>query len=172
MLLLKLLQPEIVEGYLTSLEFEDMEPFLDHEGEPFTIWGQVESEMMRDDESGPSNRKRPRESNYKAYNEDTNARSHPNVKKPKRYAVILDEREEPGEREDNRDQDLDYNPFFDETLFGDPQKTREEVAQDPKVKKEESSAFNSEEKLLEDEGYPFKRVTEDVYELDGYVEKN
>lgn len=38
-----------------------------------------------------------------------------------------------------------------------------------KVKKEESIASNSEEKPIEDEGYSFKRVTEDVYKLDGYI---
>lgn len=39
--------------------------------------------MMRDDELGPPNQKRPRESDYEADDEDSDARLHPNVKKSK-----------------------------------------------------------------------------------------
>lgn len=94
-----------------------MEPLSDHEGEPFIIQGRVKGEMMRDDELGPSNRKCPRESNYEVDNEDSDARSHPNVKRPKQYIIISNEEEEPGKPEDNREWDSDYNSFFDEILF-------------------------------------------------------
>ena len=44
---------------------------------------------MRDEEPGPFNRKRPRKPDYKAGNEDSDARSHPNMKKSKRYVIML-----------------------------------------------------------------------------------
>lgn len=37
LLLPRLHRPRIMERYLTSPEFEDVEPLLDHEGEPFII---------------------------------------------------------------------------------------------------------------------------------------
>ena len=39
-----------------------------------------------------------------------------------------------------------------------------------KVKKKESIASYTEEKLPEDEGYPFEKINEDVYKSDGFVE--
>ena len=39
------------------------------------------------------------------------------------------------------------------------------------LEKEESIAIASTEKLLEDEGYTFKKISKGVYESDGYVEK-
>ena len=58
-LMLRLLRPRIVERYPTSWEFEDLAPLSDHEGEPFIIRERVQmQEKMRDDEPGPSNRKR------------------------------------------------------------------------------------------------------------------
>ena len=39
------------------------------------------------------------------------------------------------------------------------------------MKKEQSIASNSVEKLFEDEGYPFKMVNEDVHKSNGYVEE-
>ena len=50
-----------MERYLTSPDFEDMESFSDYEGDQFIIRSQFEGEMMREDEMGPSNKKRPRE---------------------------------------------------------------------------------------------------------------
>lgn len=41
-----------------------------------------------------------------------------------------------------------------------------------KDQRQKSVASNSIEKLLEDEGYLFKKISEDVYELDGYVEED
>lgn len=46
--------------------------------------------------------------------------------------------------------------------------THEEAMQAPKIKEEESVACNSVEKLLEDEGYPFKKINEDMYQSDGF----
>ena len=80
-------------------------------------------EKMRDDESGSSNRKRPRESGYEADDDNIDARSHLNLKKPKQYVIVSDEEEEPGELEDDNNRDLDYNPVFNKLLFGDPRKT-------------------------------------------------
>ena len=53
-----------------------MEALEYHKGEPFIIEGKGEigEEQMRDDELGPSNRNRPRESNYEADNDDSNTR--------------------------------------------------------------------------------------------------
>ena len=48
-------------------------------------------EKMRDDEPGPSNQKCPRESDYEVDDEDSDARSHPNLKKPKQYVIISEE---------------------------------------------------------------------------------
>ena len=119
---------------------------------------------MRDDKPGPSNRKRPKELDYDANDKDSDARSHPNLKKPRRYVIVSDEEEEPSEPEDDRGRDPDYNPFFDEPLFGDLKKrTCKEAAKDPRVKEEESIGSNNEEKPLK---APFKQVNED----DGFVE--
>ena len=52
------------------------------------------------------------ESDYEVDDEDSDARSHPNLKRPKQYVVIWDEEEEIMETEDDQDRDLDYNPFF------------------------------------------------------------
>ena len=113
-LLIRLLRPKIVERYLDGPEFEDVEPYEDREGKPLIIQGRGEMpEMMRDDESGPSNQKRPRESDYEADDEDSDARLHPNLKRPKRYIIMSDEEEEePGKPEDDKNQYPDYNPFF------------------------------------------------------------
>ena len=59
--------------------------------------------------------------------------------------------------------------FDEDTLFRDPQKTHEEATQDHKIKKE-SIASNSEVKPLGDEEYPFKRINEDIYESNGFME--
>ena len=94
------------------------------------------------------------------------------LKKPQRYVTILEEEDESGDPEDNKNRDPDYNPFFDKgTLFQDPRRTHEEATQAP-PKKEENIACNSMQKLLEDKGYPFKKINEDVYKSDGYVEEN
>ena len=67
---------------------------------------------IRDDELGPSNQKRPREAGYWVDDEDSNARSHPDLKMPKWYFIILKEEGESGELEDNEDWNPNYNPFF------------------------------------------------------------
>lgn len=54
-----------------------------------------------DDQQCPSNWKRPRESNYAVDNDNSDAKSQPNIKKPKPYVIVLDEEEEPGEPEDD-----------------------------------------------------------------------
>lgn len=71
---------------------------------------------------------------------------------------MSDEEEELGEPEDDKNQDLDCNPFFDGTLFKDPKKKQKEVVKKPSVKKEESTGSTSEEKPLKG---PFKEVNED-----------
>ena len=119
-LMLRLLRPKIVERYPISPEFEDLTPLSDHEGEPFVIRGKNEiTTTMRDDELGPSNRKCPREPDYDANDEDSEARSHPNLKKARRYIIVSDEEEEPDTPEDDKTKDPDYNPFFkdDNDLF-------------------------------------------------------
>ena len=162
-LMLRLLRPKIIERYPDGPEFDYMRPMEDREGEPFIIRG--EGEMMRDDEPGPSNRKRPREPDYDADDEDSDARSHPNLKKARRYVIVSDEEEEPDTPEDDKTRDPDYNPFFkdDEELFRYPKRKQEEVARDPRVKKEESIGSNEENEPLK---APFKEVNED----DGFVE--
>ena len=76
-LLLRLLPPKIVERYPDGLEFDYMGPLEDWEGEPFIIRGKSKMpEKMRDNEPGPSNRKRPREPNYDADDKDNDARLH------------------------------------------------------------------------------------------------
>lgn len=122
--------------------------------------------MMRDDKPGPSNQKRPKESDYEADEKYSDARLHPNLKRPKHYVIVSDMEEEPSEPEDDRNQDPDYNPFFDEPLFRDLKKTHKKVARGPSVKKEESIVSNAEEKPLKRIGQPFKEVNEDV----GFVE--
>ena len=111
--MLRLLRPKIIERYSDGPEFDYMRPVEDREGEPFIIRG--EGEMMRDDEPGPSNRKRPRESNYEADDDDddddSDARSHPNVKKTRRYEIVLDEEEEPGTPEDDKTKTRTTIPF-------------------------------------------------------------
>ena len=44
--------------------------------------------MIRDDKLGRSNRKRSREPDYDADDKDSDARSHPNLKKSKRYVAV------------------------------------------------------------------------------------
>ena len=170
-LMLRLLRPRIIERYPDGPEFDYMRPMEDREGEPFIIRG--EGEMMRDDEPGPSNRKRPRESDYEADDDnddddDSDARSHPNVKKTRRYEIVSDEEEEPGTPEDDKTKDPDYNPFFKnyEDMFRDPRKKRKEAAENPKMTKEESIGSNAEEKPPEPIGQPFK----DIHGDDGFVE--
>ena len=150
-LMLRLLRPKIVERYPDGPEFDYIEPLEDREGEPFIIRGKGQVlEKMRDDEPGPSNRKRPREPDYDADDEDGDTRLHPNLKRPRRYVIVSDEEEELNEPEDNRQRDPDYNPFFDEPLFGDlKRRTGKEVTRDPRVRKEESTGSNSEEKPLQ-----------------------
>ena len=163
--MLKLLRPKIVERYPDGPEFDYMKPMEDREGEPFIIRG--EGEMMRDEEPGPSNRKRPREPDYEADDEDSDARSHPKVKEPKHHAIVSDEEEEPSEPEDDRDQDPDYNPFVnEEALPQDPRRKREEAARSPKMTKEESIGSNTEEKPPKPVRQPFKNIDEDEW----YVE--
>ena len=170
-LMLRLLRPKIIERYPDGPEFDYVRPIEDREGEPFIIRG--EGEMMRNDEPGPSNRKRPRESDYEADDDnddddDSDARSYPNVKKTRRYEIVSDEEEELGTPEDDKTKDLDYNPFFKnyEDMFWDPRKKREEAARSPEMTKEESIGSNAEEKLLEPIRQPFK----DIHGGDGYVE--
>ena len=94
------------------------------------------SKKMRDGELGQSNRNRPREPKYKADDEDSDARLHPNQKRLKRYIIVSDEKKkEPGEPKDNQEWDPDYNPFFDGPLFQDPRKTYKKAIQDPMVKR-------------------------------------
>ena len=123
---------------------------------------------MTDDEQGSSNRKHLRESDYKADDEDSDGRSHPNEKKSKRYIIVSDEEEEPDELEGDWNWDLEYNPFFDEPLFRDLIKTQKEVAQRPPMKKVESIESNSKEKPPEEIGQPFKEINKD----DGFVEED
>ena len=168
-LLLRLLCPKIVERHPDGPEFDYMEPLKDWEGEPFIIRGEGQvPEKMRDDELGPSNQKRPRESNYNADDEDSDARSHPNLKKARRYIIVSDEEEEPDTPEDDKTNDPDYNPFFkdDNDLFQDPRKQREEAAENQEMTKEESVGSNAEEKPPEPIRQPFK----DIHEDDGFVE--
>ena len=40
------------------------------------------------------------------------------------------------------------------------------------LKKEEIVMSNSTEKLLKDEGYPFKKINEELYDSDGLVEED
>ena len=165
-LMLRLLRPKIVERYPTSPEFEDLMPLSDHEGEPFIIKEKVQmQEKMRDDEPRALNRKRQWNNGYEADDEDSDVRPHPNLKKTRRYVIILDEEEEPGTPEDDKTRDPDYNPFFkdDDDLFRYPKKKQEEAAKDPRVRKEESTGSNDEDKPLK---APFKEVNED----DGFVE--
>lgn len=118
----------------------------------------MENEQMMDEELSLFNQKRLREADYEADDDDSNARSHLSLKKAKRYVIISKEKDELGEQEDDENWDPDYNPFFDQdTLFWDPRRAYEEATRSPK-KTEESVAFNSAEKLLEDEGYPFKKI--------------
>ena len=120
---------------------------------------------MRDDEPGPSNQKRTREPGYDADDEDSDARSHPNLKKPRRYVIVSDKEEEPGELEDDQSRDPNYNPFFDEPLFENLKKrTQEEAVRDPRVKKEKSTGSNAEKK-------PFKAPFREVNEDDFFVEE-
>ena len=167
-LLLRLLRPKIVERYPDGPEFDSMGPLEDREGEPFIIRGEGQApKKMRDDEPGPSNRKRPREPDYDADDEDSDARSHPNLKKARRYVIVSDEEEEPDTPKDDKTKDPDYNPFFkdDDDLFRDPRRKQKEAARDPRVKEEESIGSNAEDKPLK---APFKEVNED----DGFVEED
>ena len=158
-----------MERYPDGPEFDYIEPLKDREGEPFIIrgGGQV-PEKMRDDEPGPSNRKRPMEPNYDADDEDSNARSHPNLKKARRYVIVSDEEEELDTLEDDKNRDPDYNPFFkdDNDLFRDPRRKREEAAENQEMIKEESVGSNAEEKPPEPIRQPFKGIHGD----DGFVE--
>ena len=104
MLLLKLLQPRIVERYPTRPEFEDMEALSDHEGEPFIIRGKTEmQEEMRGHKPGPSNWKCPRDIGYEVDNDDSDVKLHPNLKKPKQYVIVSEEEDELGELEDDKE---------------------------------------------------------------------
>ena len=77
---------------------------------------------------------------------------------------MSDKEEEPGEPDDDQQWDTDYNPFFDKPLFRDrKRKTHEGVVRDPRVKKEESTGSNAEEKPLK---APFKEVNEDDFFVD------
>ena len=168
-LLLKLLRPKIVERYPDGPEFDSMGPLEDREGEPFIIRGKGQvPEKMRDDEPGPSNRKRPREPDYDADDEDSDARSHPNLKKTRCYVIVSDEEEEPDTPEDDKTKDPDYNPFFkdDDDLFQGPRGKREEAAENPEMTKEESVGSNAEEKPPKPIRQPFK----DIHGDDGFVE--
>ena len=49
--------------------------------------------------------------------EESDARSHPNLKKPKRYMIISEEEDESGEPEEDKDWDTDYNQFFHENIL-------------------------------------------------------
>lgn len=105
--------------YTNRSEFEYIEPLSYYEGEPFIIRGQGEmKEKMRDDEPDSSKQKSPREAGYEVDDEDSDAKSYPNLKKLKRYIMVSEEEDKSGEQEDDKDRDPDYNPFFDEdTLF-------------------------------------------------------
>ena len=168
-LLLRLLRLKIVERYPDGPEFDYIKPLEDREGEPFIIRGEGQVPgKMRDEEPGPSNRKRPREPDYDADDEDSDARSHPNLKKARRYIVVSDEEEEPDTPKDDKTRDPDYNPFFkdDGDLFRDPRRRREETAENPEMTKEESVGSNAEEKPPEPIRQPFK----DIHGDDGFVE--
>ena len=85
--------------------------------------------MMGDDEPGPSNPKWPRELCYQADDDNSNARLHPNLKKPKRYIIVLDEEEERGEPEDDKNWDPDYNPFFMTLYLEIPRRSRRQLCE-------------------------------------------
>ena len=168
-LLLKLLHPKIVERYPDGPEFDSMGPLEDREGEPFIIRGKgQEPEEMRDDELGPSNRKRPREPDYNADDEDSDARSHPGLKKARHYVIVSDEEEEPDTPEDDKTRDPDYNPFFkdDDDLFRGSRRKREEAVENQEMIKEESVGSNAEEKPPE----PIKQPFKDIHGDNGFVE--
>ena len=103
---------------------------------------------MRDEEPGLSNRKRPREPDYDADDEDSDARSHPDLRKARRYVIVSDEEEEPDTPEDDKTRDPDYNPFFkdDNDLFRDPRRKWEEAVENQEMTKEKSVGSNAEEK--------------------------
>lgn len=168
-LLIRLLCPKIVERYPNGQEFDDVEHLEDREGEPFIIRGKGKMpERMRDDELGLFNWKRPRSAGYKADDEDSDARLHPNLKRPKRYVIVSNEEEKPSEPEDDTTGDLDYSPFFKDeaTLFQDPREKWEESAQSLMMTKEESIGSNAEEKPPRVIGQLFKEVNEN----NGFVE--
>ena len=113
MLFLKVLQPRIVERYPTGLECDDVEQLEGKEGEPFTIRekGVIVEEKMMENEAGPLDQKHSREAGYKADDEDSDAKSYPNLKKPRRYLIVSETEDEPDEPEDDKIRDFNYNPF-------------------------------------------------------------
>ena len=80
-----------MEKYPVGLEFDNIEPLEDYEGEPHhKVKGEVVEKMV-DDELDSSNQKCPRESDYEVDDEDSEARSHPTLKMPKQYIIISKE---------------------------------------------------------------------------------
>lgn len=65
---------------------------------------------MRDNEPGPLKQKRLREVGHEADDEESDARSYPNLKKSRRYVIVLDSESESGELEDDKDKDPNYVP--------------------------------------------------------------
>ena len=58
---------------------------------------------------------------------DSDARSHPNLKKSRHTINVLEDEDEYGELEDDKDKDPWYNIFFDEDiLFKNTQQDQEE----------------------------------------------
>ena len=196
-IMLKLLNPRIVHRYPPETTFDDMEPLEDREGEPLAVEEKdaLREEWMRDDEPGPSNRKRGREPDYEADDEESDARSHPHVKKSKRYVIVSESEEETEEPEDDKKKDPDYIPRkkddededYDD-LFKDEgypfkklqraydeqlRRERENLSRQLTEDKEESIGSNlkKEEEPQEDEGRPFKKINEDWSEIPGMVEE-
>ena len=90
-----------------------MEQLEDKEGEPFTIRGKgvIVEEKMMENEAGPLDQKNSREAGYKADDEDSNAKSYPNLKKSRRCLIVSESEDESDEPEDDKNRDFNYNPF-------------------------------------------------------------
>ena len=94
-------------------------------------------------------------------------------RKPKRYVIVSKEEEdESGKPEDDQDRNPDHNPFWWEDLvLGAPKDPRGSYTR-PVNDKRGKHCVQPMEKALEEKGYPFKKINEDVYESDGYVEED
>lgn len=70
----------------------------------------INEEKMMDKKLGPLDLKRSRKANYNVDDEDSDVRSQPNLKKSRRYIIVLDSESVLGEREDDKDKDPNYVP--------------------------------------------------------------